>query len=1120
MDIGAWLRDLGLEQYEANFRDHRIDETVLRRLTAEDLKEAGVMPVGHRRKLLDAIAALVEPPSPVALAAHSRAEPSVWEAGRRQLTVLCCDLVNSTALAEHLDPEDWGEVVREVLKSIAAVADRFDGYVAKYTGDGALVYFGYPRAHEDDAERAVRAALGVIELVRGIGHARRIDLGIRMGIATGRVVVGELIGEGVAQERSVSGGTPALAARLQAVAQPGTVVIAPDTRHLLGRLFTLQALGPQALKGFAEPVEAWAVVGESPHVIRFEAARTGTILPLIGREREVALLFDRWRSAAAGEGRAVLLSGEAGIGKSRVAQALRELVRSERHWAVRYQCSPHHANEPFYPVIGQLWHAAGFVPGETPGRRLDKIEDLVDRSGLPRSEAVPHLATLLSVPLQGRYDSPDAAPNLVKERIVSILIAMLKGLAARAPVLFLLEDAHWIDPSTLEMMNRGIDQISAARVLCVITFRPSFSAPWMGREHVTAVALNRLARAEAGAMINAVVAGKQLPPDLVDQIVIKTDGVPLFIEELTKTVLSSGLIREENDAYVLVGPLTPLAIPSTLQDSLMARLDRLAPVREIAQIAAAIGREFSYRLIEAVAPMPPPLLHKALQKLVGSELVYRRGSADKESYIFKHALVQDTAYASLLRSRRHRIHADIARALTEHFPEEVEAAPEVIAHHYTEAGMPGEAARHWLTAAERSLARSANIEGARYAETGLALISQIPESLERQRLELGFQLARGNAFLAVKGYTAPETIETLTAVKRMLDTGLGDDIHRFSVLYGLWAAHYVGGRIEAAHGLAREYLEVATRQSDATFWVIGHRIVGAGLIAGGQHTAALRSLSIAEEHYDPARHRPLSYRFGQDIGLSVVCHQVWALWFLGKLDRAKQLSEKILAELPDHGHAMTVAFGMLYGVVFPAIFASDFERAARVGDDLVAFCTEQRMGPHYITAGRLCSMVGRGLRESTPAVVTAIQAELANLHDRFGVRVLDSPLSAALAQILMAAGDAAAADAVLRDAISFAVTSGERYWLPELHRLRGLAALRDGESNAAAATDCFAEAIAIAQQQEARTLLLRAASDLVRLRRATERDGCDARAVIEPLLSAMEGGEASIDVQNARALLA
>jgi class 3 adenylate cyclase len=713
MDVGDWLRRLGLGQYEAVFRESEIETDVLPELTDQHLKDLGV-PLGHRLKILRAIRDLADN-APINAQRPTLAEPKhQLAAERRQLTVMFCDLVGSTTLSARLDPEDMGDLIRAFQGVVAAAVARFDGHVAKLMGDGALVYFGYPCAHEDDAERAARAGLKVVEAVSTLRLERGYPLEARAGIATGLVVVGELMGDGEARERGVVGETPNLAARLQALAEPGGVVVAESTRVLLGAAFELAALGPQALKGFVSPVTAWSIIREA----RAVSSRSKALTPFVGREQEVALLIDRWRDAIEGEGQVVLLSGEAGIGKSRILVALRERIGGARHIAVRYQCSPHHVNDAFYPIIGQIWDAAGFVTDEPAAKRLDKLEAMIVRSGLENRDIAPYLASLLSIPTEGRYSALEMAPSELKERTIATLIAIFVGLTQAEPVLALLEDAHWIDPTSLDVFSQLIDRLQGLRALLVVTFRPEFTPPWLRRGHVTGHGLNRFGRRHVMAMINGMT-GRALPTEVSEEIVAKTDGVPLFVEELTKTVLESGLVRDEKGAYVLAATLTPLAIPSTLQDSLMARLDRLAPVKEIAQVGATIGREFSYRLLESVSPLKGSALRDALSQLMAAELIYGRGTPPHATYVFKHALVQDSAYASLLRGRKQRIHADIAKALAERFAEEIESAPSIIAHHYTEAGLAEPAVRYWLAAAELALSRSANAEADRYVEGGL-----------------------------------------------------------------------------------------------------------------------------------------------------------------------------------------------------------------------------------------------------------------------------------------------------------------------------------------------------------------------------------------------------------------
>ncbi len=637
MDVGTWLGSLGLDQYEDLFRQHEIDADILPELTDQHLRDIGI-PLGHRLRMLRAIRQFANDGDPDSgLRRHENPE-------RRQLTVMFCDLVGSTALTAQLDPEDMADLIRAFQGAVATAVARFDGHVAKWMGDAAMVYFGYPRAHEDDAERATRAGVAIIDAVAELRREHGTSLEVRIGIATGLVVVGELIGRGEARLRGLVGDTPDLAMRLQGLAEPNTIVVSESTRRLLGKTFELKALGQQTLRGFDAPVAAWLIAGERENVSRFEASRSETMTPFVGREQEIALLLERWHRAIKGNGQVALLSGEAGIGKSRVLAMLREQIGQQRYLALRYQCSPHHVNDAFHPVMGQIWHAAGFVSGEAAGSRLDKVEKMIEGTGLVSSNIAPFMASLLAIPTGQRYPALDMAPSELRERTIDALIAMTIGTAKLIPLLMIVEDAHWMDPTSLDLTSRMVEQMDDLPILMVTTFRPEFTPPWVGRSNAALVPLNRLERDQAATLIERMTAGKTLPAEVRDQIVAKTDGVPLFMEELTKSVLESGLVREENGAYVLASALTPLAIPSTLHDSLTARLDRLSPIKETAQIGAAIGREFSQALLEAVSPLKGAALDEALHQLMEAELIHVRGTPPNVSYVFKHALVQDVAY--------------------------------------------------------------------------------------------------------------------------------------------------------------------------------------------------------------------------------------------------------------------------------------------------------------------------------------------------------------------------------------------------------------------------------------------------------------------------------------------
>ena len=686
MDIGDWLRELGLEQYEPAFRRNEIDARVLPRLTAEDLKDLGVTLVGHRRRLLDAIAALVAEVPAAVVTTASRETPARVDAERRQLTVMFCDLVGSTELSTRLDPEDLREVIGAYHGAVGEIVSWFGGFVSRYMGDGVLIYFGYPQAHEDDAERSVRAGLSALDAV-GRLDIKFVKLQTRVGIATGLVVVGDLIGAGSAQEQSVVGETPNLAARLQTLAEPDTVVIAAGTRRLVGDLFEYRDLGAVQIKGITAPVPAWQVLRPSLVASRFEALRGSAMTRLVGRDEEIDLLLRRWAHAKAGHGQIVLISGEPGLGKSRLTTALEERLQAEPHLRLRYFCSPYHQDSALFPFVDQLSRAAGFARDDSPATKIEKLEALLALAA-PPDEDVAFVADLLSLPASERHPLPNLSPQRKKERTLEALIRQLEGRALQHPVVMVFEDAHWIDPTSRELLDLIVERARSLPVLVLVTFRPEFQPPWTGQPQLIVVALNRLDRRNGTALVGQVAGGKMLPDEVVAQIVDRTDGVPLFVEELTKSVLESGLLREEADRYVLDRALPPFAIPPSLHDSLMARLDRLASVRLVAQIGAAIGREFPYALLRAVSRLPEDELQASLARLVASELVSGRGTPPEAVYAFKHALVQDAAHASLLRSSRQQLHAQIAEALEIQFPEMMENQPELLRSITPRRGLP------------------------------------------------------------------------------------------------------------------------------------------------------------------------------------------------------------------------------------------------------------------------------------------------------------------------------------------------------------------------------------------------------------------------------------------------
>jgi class 3 adenylate cyclase len=919
-DLGAvqqiveWLEKLGMSEYVQRFAENRIDFSVLPDITDQDLEKLGVL-LGDRRKILRAIADLKPIEKGTSQFATVTAPPQPHDAAeRRQVTVMFFDLVGSTALSTRMDPEDLREVISAYQKCVTETVRRFGGFVANYMGDGVLAYFGYPQAHEDDAERAVRAGLALVDEVGQLQASLRLR--VRVGIATGLVVVGDLAGSGEAQEHSVVGETPNLAARLQALAEPDSVVIAASTRRLTGGLFEYADLGAVAAKGFAEPVRAWRVLGESAAKSRFEALHPAPPTPLVGRDEEIDVLQRRWQRAKTGEGEVVLLSGEPGIGKSRLTWVLREQLGDEPHTPLSYFCSPYHQASALHPFIAQLERAAELAPKDAPERKLDKLEALLRQATPEVSEAAPLIAALLSIPAGDRYPALALGPQQRKERTFAALLGQLEGLARRRPVLTVFEDAHWIDPTSRELLDLTIERIRNLPVLLVVTFRPEFAPPWVGEPHTTSLTLDRLSRDLAAALVERVAGGKTMPPQVVDQIITRTDGVPLFVEELTKAVLESGLLKDEGNRYVLTGPLRQLTIPTTLHDALMARLDRLeplefAPVKEVAQIGAAIGRAFSYKLLAAVAPLPEVGLRNALDQLCASELVFCRGLPPNDTYIFKHALVQDAAYATLLRGKRRQLHTLIAEALEDRFPETVASEPELLAHHCTEAGLYTNAVRYWHRAGQRATERSANVEAIAHLRQGLIAVKALPDTPERDRQELILQIALGPPLQATKGYATPERKEAYARAWELCQR-IGETPHNFPVLFGLWQVSALSGQVREARELAGQLLGVARCQQDPGFLLEARRALGMTHFLLGEFILAREHAEQGLALYDPEKHRSHAAVYGQDPGMTRRVYTAKALWMLGCPDQAlAQVRETVtlFEELPNpYSLAMALAY--------------------------------------------------------------------------------------------------------------------------------------------------------------------------------------------------------------------
>jgi class 3 adenylate cyclase/tetratricopeptide (TPR) repeat protein len=970
--IVQWLEGFGLDQYGEAFVAAAIDMSVLPDLTEADLEKLGVL-LGHRKKLLRAIDALDLPMTPQARDDLSPSAPPQPEAERRLITVMFCDLVGSTALSARLDPEDLREVIGAYHRCCAEAIGRAGGLVAKYMGDGVVAYFGYPAAHENDAERAVRAGLDLAQAVRHLNVGS--ELQTRIGIATGLVVVGDVLGQGSAQEQAIVGETPNLAARLQTLAEPGAVVIDAATKRLIGGLFEYADLKPASLRGFAAPVATTRVLRESAAGSRFEALRVAST-PFVGRDEELALLERHWQRAKAGEGCVVLISGEPGLGKSRVVQTLVERIAHEPYTRLRWFCSPHHQDSALHPSIAQIERAAGFRRGDAAGQRLDKLELLIAEATDSPGEVMPLFAELLSIPTASRYPPLQLAPQKRKEETLRALLAQLEGLAARQPVLMLFEDAHWSDPTSIELLDLIVDRAASLRLLLIVTFRPEFRAPWTGHPHVSLLSLDRLPYRERRAMIAGVTGGKSLPREVAEQIIDRTDGVPLFVEELTKAVIESGMLSDLGGHYAVAGPVPLLAIPATLHGSLLARLDRLAPVREVAQIGAALGRQFSHELISAVASMPQSRLDGALAQLVGAELVYRRGVPPNAEYTFKHALVQDAAYQSMLKSRRAQLHARIADTLERSFPEIAEAEPERLARHLAAAALAQRAIPYWLAAGRRSFERSALKESIAQLNTGIDLLFEVRDQTARMKLEAELQSALAVTLIAVKHYSAPE-VEAAFSRAYELCLRTGNTTELGPVGRGLIHVRRMRGDLAAAKAMCLELLERPSTASDHELSMILHGTLGIVLHQLCELSGSEAHFAIAHRLCTPQTRFSAALRYRSDAANHFQCWHACNLACLGYVDSALTVAREAVALARDTEHPLMIAAVLVDAAWCPTLLrdpvetASFAEEGMTLAKDHGAAFWERWARTNLAWANAMQTRAGAGVKEIREGIATA-----------------------------------------------------------------------------------------------------------------------------------------------------
>ena len=1107
--IAEWLKGLGLAQYISVFAKNVVDIDVLFDLTEADLEKMGI-PLGDRKRVLKAIATCQQNSTPRTNATAA----TVTEGERRHLTVMFCDLVGSTGIAVELDPEELSSVIRRFEDTCAAVIKYFGGHIGRFMGDGLLVYFGYPQAHEDDAERAVRAGLDIVAKVGQLLLPSGEPLRVRVGIASGLVVVGETIGEGSAQEQAVFGETPNLAAHLQQLAAPNSVLIAASTHQLLGSAFVCADLGRDKVNGKSKSVAAWRIIGECVVESRFEAIRSKRLTRFVGRQEQLSRLLNLWEQAKRGAGQVALLCGEPGIGKSRTSNALLDAIAEEPHIKIRYQCSPHHTNSPFFPIINQLEGAAHFEREDLPNTKLDKLEAVLSQAGHASLADAPLYAALLSIPSDARYPTLTLTPRRQKELTIAALTRQLLGLACSRPALLLIEDVHWIDATTLEAISRSISLIKTSPVFLLITFRPEFMPPWLEQSQVTMLQLNRLPREQVGAMVIDVANGKELPREVYDQIISRTDGVPLFVEELTKTVLESGQLHAVGDRYIATAPLPSLAIPATLHDSLIARLDRLASIKEIAQIGAALGREFSYRLLAAVAPTADAPLQAALAQLGAAELIFARGEPPDSTYTFKHALVQEAAYASLLHSKRHRLHGQIADALNEHFPEIIELHPELMAHHLAEAGLTERAIEYLQQAGEQAIQRSANIEAISHLKHALELFHSLSDHQGRRREALELVVLLGQAMIIGRGYAASETKEILLEAKALIDEST-DPAQKFSILYGIWACHYVGGEVVLQKDAALEFVKEAERHGDTAALCLSHRTLGTTYVTMGEFVAGRQNLERARALYDPEEHARHRYQYGQDIGATALCYLCWALWHLGYVDQASEVAAEAGRHADELSHPHTQAYTICHARGMLDIFRRRPEETQSYAGRVVSLCDEHGF-PFWAAGGHILNGWAASCQGETELGIELLRDGLAAWRST-GARLWLPIFLALEAEAHAKAGHSETALQVIAEALLISEETGERWAIAEVLRMNaGLlqAVGRPTEEVEALLVD----SLQIARHQQARSWELRTACDLARLWQHHGR-GAEALRLIQTIYDQFTEGFDTADLRDAEALL-
>lgn len=1101
--------------YGALKRQFQLDDAALEDLKQELIvgqrvarDEDGVVLVWHGAMAAPGSAAPLAP----ALAAADAESPRA-QAERRQLTIMFCDLADSTALSNALDIEELRVVLRAFQDAAGQVIARHDGFVNSYMGDGILTFFGYPRAHEDDARRAVRAGLEVVAAVAALQGLPGGRLRVRVGIATGVVVVGDVIGKGASREEAVVGSASNLAARLQSLARPGEVVVSASTKRLLGPGFDCQDMGSQQLKGFDDPTPAWRVLRErSEDALSQASDGAARSTPMIDREVELPALLAAWREACAGQARVVTLRGEAGLGKSRLCAAVRDAVMAQHPVLLRYHCSQRFQNTALYPVIRHLEHAAGFADGDDPGAKLDKLQALLLHSQ-PQAEVdavLPYFAAMLSVPPQGRFAAISDSPERQREQTLNALHAQIVNLAREHPVLILFEDLHWVDPTTLSLIDRIARQIGTERVMVLATSRPEFEPPWADVPRALTVELSLLGLHHRACIVEQHTAGKALPPEILEHVLQKSDGIPLYVEELTKAMIESGLLQEEDDRYVLTGSLRGVSIPSTLHDSLLARLDRLAVVKDVAQAGAAIGREFAYGTLAALLPMSAAELDASLSRLLESGLIHGQGQPPDAVYTFKHALIQDAAYATMLRPKRQGLHAQIAQVL-EADPLPAHRAPELLAHHFTEANQIDRAVPCLLQAGLKAAAGAAHTEACKYFDEGLRLLATLPEDTARHRLEMGLRVHLGMSLAATRGFAAPE-VESTNQRARELCRLLGDNDELFWVLRGLCALYIVRSNGAASRELSEQCVRLGRETGRHEFMV--EALVMEGYVQGyaGEFRRGREAMSRAVQIYRSTDAGRYAYPTPQDPSVAALTLLAMISLVQGDEPEAVRANEDALQT----AEGLKRPFDQAYAHCFAAMFENLRGDAARAAHHAgVTIGISQRHGfAGWLAAGAMqLGKAKAALGEAQEAI--GLVGNTLPAWQGSGAETTSSYFLSGLAEGHRAAGQEAQALEAVAQGLDHAARLGEHWYDAELHRLRGELLSARPATQAQAEAE-FRRAIEVAHGQGATLFELRAAIGLARL---PEPGAPDARSFLLRALSGYAGAPDSPERRQATALL-